>query len=134
MHPLEQATIRAFFVPARRTRWLESLDSKKRRRAILGRLNHCYDLDERFATPLAPNVNVVAVLRSLGAPDTCYVISSIAAIDGREMPLEEAVYQAGAGGWGTLISCISGRLAYYSDEAGTKRRMLLSRSKEPILR
>jgi hypothetical protein len=52
----------------------------------------------------------------------------MAEIDRREMPLAKAVSVAEAGGWGTLISCIHGRLGCYIDEAGTKRRLLLERA------
>ena len=33
----------------------------------------------------------------------------------------------GPGGWGTIVSCLPGRLAYYYDEEGA-RRMLLERA------
>jgi hypothetical protein len=49
------------------------------------------------------------------------------AIDGRELPLAEAVAAAQAGEWGTLISCVPGRLAFYYGECGV-RRMLLERA------
>jgi hypothetical protein len=44
------------------------------------------------------------------------------------MPLVEALNEAEAIGWGTIISCIPGRLACYLDEAGSERRLLLIRS------
>lgn len=127
MHPHEEATIRAFVIPARRARWLEFLGSAKRRPSILDRLNHCRDIDERHATPIASNDYVVGVLRSHGAPATCYVISDDRAIDGLVLPLEQAIDQAEMGMFGTLVSCIPGRLAYYYDECGA-RRWLLQRS------
>jgi len=130
MHPHEEATIRAFITPARRTRWLKSLASPKRRGRFLDRLNHCRDIDEYYATPLPSNADVVAVLKAHGAPATCYVLSNTATLDARELPLAEAVAEAESGGWGTLISCLPGRLAYYYDECG-ERRMLLKR---PALR
>jgi hypothetical protein len=114
-------------VPARRTRWLESLASEKRRRRMLDRLNHCRDLDDRFATLLASNTDVVGLLRSRGAPRMCYILSDTGDIDGLRMPLDEAVLAAAQGGWGTILSCIPGRLAFYYDECG-ERRMLLERS------
>jgi hypothetical protein len=126
MNPQEEKTIRAFIVPARRPRYLESLASPKRRGRFLDHLNHCRDIDDRFVTPLASNADVAAELRRRGAPDTCYVISNTAGIDGRELPLEEAIEEATMGGWGTIICCIPGRLAYYYDECG-ERRMLLER-------
>jgi hypothetical protein len=126
MHPDEEATIRAFILPARRARWLGCLASPRRRGAFLDRLNHCQDIDGRYAAPLPSNTDVVALLRSHGAPATCYVLSCAEAIDGRERPLAEAVREAQAAGWGTILSCVPGRLAYYYDECGD-RRMLLRR-------
>jgi hypothetical protein len=127
MHPHEEATIRAFVSPSRRERWLGLLASAKRRRSFLGRLNHCRDIDERYATPVPSNANIAAVLRSHGAPETCYVLSDIPTIDGQELPLDDAIDQVEFGMWGTLISCVPGRLAYYYDECGA-RRWLLQRS------
>jgi hypothetical protein len=71
---------------------------------------------------------VVSVLQSLGAGITCYVTSDLSHLDGREMHLAEAVDQAERGGFGTLITCIPGRLAYYHDEAGSRRRLVLKRA------
>jgi hypothetical protein len=55
------------------------------------------------------------------------VLSGTPELDGREMPLVEAVWEAEAAGWGTLVGCVPGRLAYYYDETGL-RRMLLERA------
>jgi hypothetical protein len=127
MHPHEESLIRAFVAPSRRGRWLGLLASAKRRRSFLDRLNHCRDIDDRYATPLPSNANVVAVLRSHGAPESCYVVSDIPAIDGQELPLVDAIDQVESSMFGTLIGCIPGRLAYYYDECGA-RRWLLQRS------
>ena len=133
MHPHEEALVRAFILPPRRTRWLESLASAERRGKFLDRLNHCLDIDPRYATPLPSNADVVAELLSRGAPATCWVISDADTLDGREMPLAEAVGQAHLGGWGTLVGCLPGRLAYYCDEEG-ERRMLLERGEASAAR
>ena len=126
MHPHEEATIRAFFSPLRRLRWLESLSSPKRRDKILEKLNHCQDFDDRFRTLLSSKSDVVSLLKSHGSPKSCYVISSVLALDGCELELSEAISQTELAGWGTIISCIPGQLAYYYDECG-KRRILLAR-------
>lgn len=127
MNPHEEAVVRAFIAPPRRARWLDALASAKRRRPFLDRLNHCRDIDDRYAKPLPPASDVVALLRSLGAPANCHVMSDNADIDGRELPLAEAVDRAELGGFGTIVSCFPGRLAYYYDESGS-RRLLLSRA------
>jgi hypothetical protein len=126
MHPDEEAAIRAFIAPARRARWLESVGDPARRGAFLDRLNHCADFDERYAVPLPRGGDIPALLWARGAPASCRVISCTEAIDGREMPLAGAIEEAARGGWGTLISCIPGRLAFFYDECG-ERRFLLER-------
>jgi hypothetical protein len=129
MHPAEEAVVRAFIAPHRRPRWLKLLGSP-RRRQFLDRLNHCADLDPRYIHPLGSGADAVALLRSHGAPSGCYVLSDTIAIDGREMPLAEALAEAETAGWGTIISCIPGRLGYYLDECGA-RRFLLVRPEGP---
>lgn len=124
MNPHELATIRAFIAPSSQARWLEKLAAVKHRRSFLDRLNHCPDIDRRYATDLPSGADVVTMLLSRGAPSSCYVISDIATIDGCELLLAEAVDHAELGGFGTLVSCIPGRLAYYHDESGSRRMIL----------
>jgi hypothetical protein len=126
MRPWEEATIRAFILPAKRIRWLDCLASAERRGRFLDRLNHCRDLDERFATLLSSNTDIVCILQQHGATGSCHLISAAASLDGLEMPLAKAVSEAQQHGWGTLVCCVPGRLAYYYDECG-ERRMLLER-------
>lgn len=123
----EEAVVRAFVAPARRGRWLEALADPARRSRFLDRLNHCPDFDPRFVTPVPGGVDVAALLRSRGAPPTCHALSAADDLDGRELPLEQAVAEVEKAGWGTVISCIPGRLAYYHDECG-ERRLLLERT------
>ena len=93
---------------------------------MLDRLNHWRDFDERYARLLPSNADVAAELRRRGAPATCYVLSDTAEIDGHTLKLEDAVSAAEAGGWGTILSCIAGKLAFFYDECG-ERRMVLER-------
>jgi hypothetical protein len=124
IQPVEDATVRAFIVLARRDRYLSLLANPKRRSAILGKLAHCHDFDERYATPLPSNADVPGVLRSHGAPATCHVISEAALIDGREMEIEEAIEKAAAANAGALLCCVPGRLAFYLGESGEQRSLL----------
>ena|SRR5271166_739710 len=133
MNPHEEATVRAFIIPARRERWLQSLTLPKRRGRFLDRLNHCPDLDPRYAAELPPGTNAVTALRASGAPATCYVISKAANLDAQELSLTDAVAETELNGWGTLISCLPGQLAYYYGEAG-ESRMLLQRKVEKSAR
>jgi hypothetical protein len=61
-----------------------------------------------------------------GAPDTCYVISEDDDLDGKEMPLAEALKTIIGRGIGTFLSCVPGRLAYFEDE---ECRWILERKK-----
>lgn len=65
------------------------------------------------------------VLESEGSPDEVYVMSDADELDGRCMPLAEAIAGIKARGLGAIVSCIPGKLAYYYGEAG-ERRLLLS--------
>ncbi|HYH63300.1 MAG TPA: hypothetical protein VD866_01235 [Urbifossiella sp.] len=123
----EEAVVRAFVVSARRGRWLEALTDPARRSRFLDRLNHCPDLDPRFVTTVPSGAEVVGLLRSRGAPATCHVLSAADELDGRELPLEQAVAEAEKAGWGTIVSCLPGRLAYYYDECG-ERKLVLERT------
>ena len=128
--PVDEATIRAFIVPPKRDRYLSLLSNVKRRAKFLDCLNHCRDIDQRYLSEVPSSADAISLLRDRGAPDVCRVISDCRDIDGREMALAEAVEQAETAGWGTILCCIPCRLAYYLDEAGSKRRQLLVRSGE----
>jgi hypothetical protein len=124
MHPSEEATIRAFIDSSRRPRWLELLGSPKRRPEILDRLNHCGDFDLRYALQLEKGDDPMVILTKHRAPVKCYVTSGSEKLDGRELPLNEAIYATELEGEGTLICCIPGRLAYYYGESGEQRLLL----------
>jgi hypothetical protein len=126
MNTHEEKMVRAFIVSPRRSRYLLCLASAKRRGPFLNCLNHCRDIDERYATLVKSNTDIAAKLRRRGAPDACYLISATEGIDGKVLPLEETIEAAAMGGWGTIISCLPGRLGYYYDECG-ERRMILER-------
>jgi len=52
-------------------------------------------------------------LRDQGAPKDCRVMSERPALDGREMPLIDALKATAAGGVGSLLLCVPGKLIYY---------------------
>lgn len=127
LHPAEEATILAFVVPDRRPRYFDQLADPRRRARLLDQLNHCRDLNPRYARP-ARHVTAEDLHR-LGAPQRCHVISEAAALDGRTMSLQDALVETAARGWGTIVCCVPGRLAYYRDELG-EREYLLVRDEE----
>ena len=131
LHSAEQATIRAFVVTAKRDRFITLLGSRKRRREILEDLNHFADWDERYAHPVPTQSDVAAVLRNAGAPAECRVISDSPDLDGRDMPLDDAVAGSEEYSFASVLCCIPGKLAFYFDEVGAPRnRVLLQRREE----
>jgi hypothetical protein len=81
----EAAFIRAFIVPAKQERLVELLGKAKRRQDVLRTLYHFADLDPRFISriPAAEDgaEGIEALLRSKGAPDLCYAISTDQGLD-----------------------------------------------------
>lgn len=112
----EEAFVLAFVVAARRARYLEFLRSPKRRLEILRRLNHCFDFEPALATPVSRNFDLALLLRNRGAGNSAHVIGGKDGLDGKDLPLEEAVNSATADPNGIVISCIPGRLALYMQE------------------
>lgn len=113
----EQAFIDSFVVPAKRARYTEFLPVAKRRQEILHRFNHFFDFVPNLAeqTPRSSPEELTALLRKHGAPAVVYVIGG-QILDGHESPLAEAVGKVFCDGWGTVISCLPGKLALYFQE------------------
>jgi len=126
----EELLTDTFIVSHKRQRYRTLLANGKRRARILKELDHLSDLDERFASAIASSTDVVSLLRDRGAPRLCHVISADTDLDGKEMPLEQAIRETELGLRGTLVGCLPGRLAYDYGEAGGQR-MLLERGRSP---
>jgi hypothetical protein len=78
MNP-EKALFQAFAVPNKRQRYINLLDSNGGREKIRLSLDHFKDLDPRFARRVNPGeqnlIDLLRILRGLGAPAACHVIS-----------------------------------------------------------
>lgn len=127
----EAALVKAFISPSRQPRYLDRLKSAKGRKAFLqDRLYHMGDLDERYATRIAPGdqkiEQIYRLLTDRGAPGSCHLISTISDLDGEQMGLLDAIQRTFASFEGTFISCLPGRLAYYEGE-DIKERYILQR-------
>jgi len=122
------ATLAAFVVPERRDRYLGLLASARGRAKLRDALAHFRDLDARCARPVAPAdqapARLAALLRSRGAPATCHVLAEDAALDGRSLPLAEALAAVVGRGMGAFLSCVPGRLGYYEGEDAGQRYIL----------
>lgn len=116
----EEELIKAFFVPTKRERYLEMISNPKKRRKFLLELAHFKALDPRFCAAVPKGEHspeqIAAFLNRIGAPQSCWVTSEDPRLDGKEMPLLEALQKVIGYQMGTFLSCIPGKLAYFEDE------------------
>lgn len=129
----EESFVKSFVTKDYRDRL--AFELRKRRGDFLGRF--CHDaltyLDPRFIIEIPkPNSNQVEICRELkrrGAQDSCHAISMSDEIDGRILPLTDALSIAVGFGLPSILSCIPGELAYLETEqlAGAPQRFILFR-------
>jgi hypothetical protein len=122
------ALIRAFVAPERQARMLGLIGSARGRAKIRKSLAHYRDLDPRFASEIPKGEHTPEAigrrLRARGAGATCTLLAEDAALDGRAMPLNEALLAVVGCGMGAFISCLPGRLAYFEGEDAGDRYLL----------
>jgi hypothetical protein len=125
LSPHELLFVDKFLIPERRGRWLDALASPKRRHSFMSRLADSRDFVPERMHPVAPVMQTATaierLLRSLGAPEHCYVLSQLSDADGKLLPLGNALETVVGLGLGTALSCIPGRLLYYEEETPGKR-------------
>lgn len=126
----EQAFVRAFIVADKQERYLTKLASSRRRRDITQRLYHNLDYDPRYVAQVPAREqtaqDILALLRKLGAPESCHAIAADIELDGKDLPLEKALERVVGVVDGAILSCVPGVLAYYESE-DLKGRYILSR-------
>jgi hypothetical protein len=124
----EEMFARNFIIPKKRDRYLSLLDTSKGRSKLAHGLNHCGDIDLRYAklVPVDQQYTdaIEKMLRQKGAPDLCHVMSSNSNIDDEDMLLRRALEETIGMGSGTLLSCIPGKLAYFEFEDAGERYIL----------
>lgn len=122
--------LRPFLASRFRSRYDDVRPGSARRAELLGKLCHDYAavLDWRYAQP-TQDVELVKELRGLGAAARCYCLCTDAELDGREVPLAEAVAALVGRGLPVLLVCRPGVLAYFEPEyeSGPGRRYILQR-------
>jgi hypothetical protein len=124
----EELTLRAFVVAHRRDRLASVVRTKKRYRELEGWLSHGAAWDPRWVTPVPVAEQdagaIERILRSLGAPDDCHVLCGAGGVDGKDLPLRNALDLVVGSICGTLVICIPGRLAYHEGEERHDRNIL----------
>jgi len=112
-----------FFESLHRRRWRTLLDSGRRQDA-LSDLDRRVSLDARYQIEISgkgggqsPD-SIHLLLKSRGAPNRCYVISTDLELDQSEKELRAAIEAADGGT--TILSCIPGRLGYFESHEGDR--------------
>jgi hypothetical protein len=117
----EAAFAKAFLASEKRARFIQYLADPKRRKEMLDRLNHDLPYMPGFATGIPSHQDypdeLEKLLKAKGAGPTCHVIADGLKADGRELPLREALNLICMHERGAILSCLSGRLAYYKPES-----------------
>lgn len=102
----------------------------KKRKKLSDERRHFRDLDPDCLVEIDPSdyevERIHGRLRERGAGTHCHAISSHPEIDGRRLPLTDALTEVVFKGGGTLLSCMSGRLGYFEGEH-RKDRYILAR-------
>jgi hypothetical protein len=129
MNPHEHAFVEAFVQPTRRERATFCLSNPKKRHEFINRFDHHGTdiLIPQHLKSIEPSQqnpkSIYAILRGLGAPRTCHVISNHKTDS--DMELLSALEQVVGCGRGAVISCIPGRLGYFEGE--WKERFVLEK-------
>lgn len=125
VHELEFARLLA---PDARARWRALLEtgSERARAKTVALLYHTLRVDPRYAVRV-PDLHAteeqgwtLAELRRRGAPGVAYLMSPDAELDRTFLPLETTLERVES----AVLSCIPGRLAYYSGEDPGERYLL----------
>ena len=128
----EATLINTFVTGAKRKHLIEILVNPKRRHRATATFAHFNDFDPSAVVPLGSDVQTPATietaLRSRGAGDSCHVISENRTIDGKHLPLKLSLEKVVGHGMGTVLSCVTGELAYYEGLVPANRCILARRA------
>ena len=131
----EEELIKAFFAPTKRERYLEMVANPKKRKKFLSELYHFNALDPRCFVSIPPSQQypeqIASILTKRGAPPTCWITSTEAELDGKEILLLEALKDVVGRQIGAFLSCVPGKLAYFEGEERGDR-WILERHSEPL--
>lgn len=136
MNQTEEVFVTTFIQKRRRERAIFELESESRRGGFLNRLCHnFFDVfDERYLQPIVESglggAELLKMLKKKGAGKTCHVISCNEAIDGKQIPIDEAIEAAMGFGLPSILICKPDSLAYFEaeQEQGAPPRYLLVKS------
>jgi hypothetical protein len=118
----EEELVKGFFARERRERFLSGLGNPRKRKKLTNEFCHFKNLDPRFVVEINPSQqnpkDIYALLKSLGAPERCWVLSDDSSLDARTMNLDEILNEIVGATFATFLCCIDGKLAYFENEDG----------------
>ncbi len=117
---IEKTIAASFLAPHQARRVLALLGNKRGRKKFIGMLPHNLTLDQKYSRPISNSDQeqgkLVELLKKLGAPSRCYIISVETSIDGLHTQLDEGVDQIFYFGDASILSCIPNKLGFYVSE------------------
>jgi hypothetical protein len=126
----DKVVIENFIQQPKQSRWLELMQSDQGRKKLRSTLAHLADFDPAAIVPISPDQQhpplIHRLLTESGAPGMCSLISENADWDGLEMDLNIALKKIVGYGFGTIVNCVPGELAYFEGE-GPKHRFILKK-------
>ncbi|MBT2557394.1 hypothetical protein J7E24_06325 [Hymenobacter sp. ISL-91] len=115
--------INSFISKERKGRYLALLDSKMGERSLASRLAHLDTFEDAFIQSLPkgdPTVQIdfiYSFIKNIYNKEICYIISEDRTISGKEIPVKGSVEMISGKGFGSILSFIPGKLAYYEGES-----------------
>jgi hypothetical protein len=121
---LEIAVLKYFFIKQKRKRYIEFIKGEKRRKEFTNSLAHCIDLKfDSFIEIGSKNIEdkILAQVSHLQHIKSCYAISENDEIDGKRMPIDEALKFVIGSCQGTLLVFGNAEIVYYEGEIQKNR-------------
>ena len=118
----EEQLVDAFFLREKKERYKEFIRNPKKRNMFLAEMAHFSGLNVRVRHDIPKLAQtfegIVRLLKENGASETCLAISDIDEIDGKRLTLQDAIGTILGRTYGTFLSCLPARLAYFENEDG----------------
>ena len=118
----------AFEKSSKRVRYRQILSNPRLRHKFVNQPAHFADFDPRYRVPIPSSKllveNIAIELQKRRSPSIVFAMTEDPTLDQKELPLLEALKQTVGRGMGTILSCVSGHLAFVETEG---ERFILER-------
>jgi len=124
----EHSLIEGFVIKERQQRYFNLLQTQKGRKKLRSYISHFRDLNAKYiqnVSHLQTSSELYLLLKSIKAPDNCYIISENTNYDAKTFPLQLAIDQLCSSGISYFLCCIQGKLNYYEGEDFNSKYLLI---------